>query len=67
MVEFADGDKNNLDLDNLILTDKREHLELIRTKEPRVNAELTKTQLALVKLEIATRKAKKAVKTSRKK
>lgn len=67
MVEFADGDKNNLDLDNLILTDKREHLELVRSKTPRVNAELTKTQLALVKLEIATRKAKKAVKASRKK
>lgn len=67
MVEFADGDKNNLDIDNLILTDKREHLELIRMNRPRVNAELTKTQLALVKLEIATRKAKKAVKASRKK
>lgn len=66
LVEFADGDKNNLSLDNLILTDKREHLELVRSESPRVNTELTKTQLALVKLKIATRDAKKAVKAIKK-
>lgn len=59
MVEFADGDKNNLSLDNLILVDRQEHLELIRTKNPKVNTELTKTQLALVKLKIATKEARK--------
>lgn len=59
MLEFADGNRNNLSLDNLILVDREEHLGLIRMKNPKMNAELTKTQLNLVKLKIATKEARK--------
>jgi len=66
MVEFADGDKNNLNLENLILTDRAEHLELVRMQSERKNADITKSQLSLAKLNIATRKAKRAVKALKK-
>lgn len=66
MVEFADGDKNNLNLENLILTDRAEHLELVRIQSERKNADITKSQLSLAKLNIATRKAKRAVKALKK-
>ncbi len=62
MVEFADGDKNNLDINNLILTDREEHLELVRIQEgERHDGNITKTQLNLARLRIATRKKKRKI------
>lgn len=59
MVEFADGNKDNLDVNNLILTDRNEHINLIRMIPKRENAEITKTALNLVKLENAIEKRRK--------
>jgi len=64
MVEFADGNKLNLDINNLILADRREHLELNRLNnfKPRDNAKITKAQLNLIKLQIAIKDTKEGKK-----
>lgn len=64
MIEFADGNKLNLDINNLILVDRREHLELNRINKfkPRSNAALTKAQLNLAKLNIAIKDTKEGKK-----
>ena len=67
MVEFADGNKLNVDINNLILTDRREHLELNRINDfkPRDNADMTKAQLNLAKLKIALKDTKEGKKHER--
>lgn len=67
MVEFADGNKLNLDINNLILADRREHLELNRQNnfKPRDNANITKAQLNLIKLQIAIKDTKEGKKHER--
>lgn len=67
MVEFADGNKLNVDINNLFLADRREHLGLNRINEykPRKNAEITKAQLNLIKLKIAIKDTKEGKKHER--
>lgn len=67
MIEFLDGNKLNVDIKNLILTDRREHLELNRLNnfKPRDNATITKAQLNLAKLKIAIKDTKEGRKHER--
>ena len=69
MVEFADGNKLNVDIKNLFLADRREHLGLNRINEykPRKNAEITKAQLNLVKLQNAIKDTKEGRKSEKRK
>ncbi len=59
MVSFLDGDKDNCNIENLILIDMPENLELNRTKLRFDNAELTKTGITVAKVRVAARKKKK--------
>lgn len=56
MVSFLDGDKDNCDINNLILIDNSENLELNRSKLRFDNPELTKVGLSVAKMKIAIRK-----------
>ena len=59
MVSFLDGDKDNCDIENLVLVDMPENLELNRTKLRFDNAELTKVGVTVAKVRVAARKKKK--------
>lgn len=59
---FADGDKTNLDLDNLILVTKRELFTMSRQNLITEDMELTKTGLNVAKLMIQTQKMQKRLK-----
>lgn len=59
MVSFLDGDKDNCDIENLVLVDMPENLELNRTKLRFDNAELTKAGVTVAKVRVAARKKKK--------
>lgn len=59
MVSFLDGDKDNCDIENLVLVDMSENLELNRTKMRFDNAELTKVGVTVAKVRVAARKKKK--------
>lgn len=59
IVTFLDGDKDNCDIDNLVLIDKDENLEMNRSKLRFRNAEATKTGLAIAKVKIAVNHRKK--------
>lgn len=56
MVSFLDGNKDNCNIENLVLIDNRENLELTRSKLRFSDAELTKAGVAVVKVKIAARK-----------
>lgn len=58
LVEFADGDRDNLDINNLILVDRAEHLGLLKMIPEREEPEITKTALNLIKLQNIIKKAK---------
>lgn len=58
MVSFLDGDKDNCNIDNLVLIDNHENLELNRSKLRFSEAEFTKAGLAVAKVKIAVRKKK---------
>ncbi len=58
MVSFLDGNKDNCDIDNLVLIDNEINLELNRKKLRQQEAELTRTGINTAKLSIAIRKAK---------
>lgn len=59
MVSFLDGDKDNCDIDNLVLMDNSENLEMNRSGLRFSNAESTKSGLALAKVKIAIRNRSK--------
>ena len=59
MVSFLDGDKDNCDIENLVLIDNDENLELNRSRLRFSEAEYTKSGLAIVKVKIAARRKKK--------
>ena len=67
MVEFADGNKLNININNLFLADRREHLGLNRLNnfKPRDNANITKAQLNLVKLQNAIKDTKEGKKSEK--
>lgn len=58
MVSFLDGDKDNCNIDNLVLIDNHENLELNRSKLRFSEAEFTKAGLAVAKVKIAVQKKK---------
>ncbi len=56
MVSFLDGDKDNCDIDNLVLINNIENLELNRSRLRFSNAEFTKTGVAIAKVKVTARK-----------
>lgn len=61
-VLFADGNKTNFDLDNLVLVSRRELLVLNQQQLIQPDADLTKTGLNVAKLMIQTQKMQKRLK-----
>lgn len=59
VLNFLDGDRTNVTLDNLVLLSKAEHLELTRSRLRSENAELTETGVLVAKLKVATRNKNK--------
>lgn len=59
LIIYLDGDKTNVDINNLAMVTRAEHLQLTRSKMRSKNAELTRAGVAVSKLTVATRKAKK--------
>ena len=59
MVSFKNGDKEDLDIDNLMLISNAENLELHRSQLRFTERELTETGLTLVKLKIKTRERRR--------
>lgn len=59
MVSFLDKDKDNCDIENLVLVDMAENLELNRTRLRFDDAELTKVGVTVAKVRVAARKRKK--------
>lgn len=59
VVAFLDGNKDNCNIDNLVLLDNDENLEMNRSRLRSNNAELTKAGVAVAKLKVAVRKKKK--------
>lgn len=55
MISFLDGDKDNCDIDNLVLIDNKENLELNRSNLRFSNAEFTKAGVAIAKVKVAAR------------
>lgn len=62
MVSFLDGDKDNCDIENLIMIDNFENLELNRSKLRFENPEYTKVGVAVAKVKIAARNRKRGIK-----
>lgn len=58
MVSFLDGNKDNCDIDNLVLIDNKENLELNRSNLRFSNAEFTKAGVAIAKVKVAARRRK---------
>lgn len=55
MVSFLDGNKDNCDIENLMLIDNKENMELNRSNLRFSNAEFTKAGVAIAKVKIAAR------------
>ena len=58
MVSFLDGNKDNCDIDNLVLLDNKENLEMNRSNLRFSNAEFTKVGVTVAKLKVAARQRK---------
>ena len=56
---YLDGDRLNVDISNLAMVSNAEHMEMTREKLRFKNSELTKAGVAVAKLKVATKKAKK--------
>lgn len=59
MISFLDGNKDNCDIENLVLIDNHENLELNRSKLRFDNPEFTKAGVAVASLKVAARRRKK--------
>lgn len=55
VLNFKNGDKTDIRLDNLVLLSKAEHLELTRSKLRSNDTELAETGVLVAKLKVATR------------
>lgn len=58
IVSFLDGDKDNCEIENLVLIDNRENLELNRSSLRFSNAEFTKAGVAVAKMKVTVRRRK---------
>lgn len=56
MIGFLDGNKDNCNIENLILLDREENLELNRNRMRFKNAECTKVAVSVAKIRIAMRR-----------
>lgn len=56
---YLDGDRMNVDISNLAMVSDAEHLEMTREKLRFKNPDLTRAGVAVAKLTVATKKAKK--------
>lgn len=59
MVSFLDGDKDNCDVENLVLLDNSENLEMNRSSLRFPNAELTKAGVNIAKVKVAVGRRKR--------
>ena len=59
MVSFLDGDKDNCDIENLVLLDNSENLEMNRSNLRFPHAELTKAGVNVAKIKVAARRRKR--------
>lgn len=59
MVSFLDGDKDNCDIENLVLVDMAENLELNKARLRFADAEFTEVGVTVAKVRVAARKRKK--------
>lgn len=59
MVGFLDGNKDNCDIENLVLLNNRENLEMNRSSLRFPHAELTKVGVAVAKVKVAARQRRK--------
>lgn len=59
MVSFLDGDKDNCDIENLILIDNAENLEMNRSKLRFDNPDFTKVGVSVAKLKVAARRKRR--------
>lgn len=50
IISFADGDKQNFNIDNLILMTRSENVQMNQDKRYSENADITKTNLTVVKI-----------------
>lgn len=66
-VIFLDGNKMNVELENLALVDKEEHLQMTRQNLRTENAELTKTGVLIAKASCAVQNKKKGIKNKNEK
>lgn len=56
---YLDDDRRNVDISNLAMVSDAEHIEMMRRKMRFKNPDLTKSGVAVAKLTVATKKAKK--------
>lgn len=61
VVSFLDGDKDNCDIENLVLVDMAENLEINRTRLRFDDPELTKVGVTVAKVRVAARKRRRIV------
>ncbi len=61
-VIFLDNDRNNVEISNLALIEKKEHLTMNRHKLHSCNAEVTKTGIVIAKIKNAIHKKKQELK-----
>lgn len=59
MVSFLDGNRENCDIENLVLLDNRENLEMNRSRLRFSHADLTKVGVNIAKIKVAVRKRKR--------
>lgn len=59
MVSFLDGDKDNCDIENLVLLDNSENLEMNRSSLRFADAELTEAGVYIAKVKVAARRRKR--------
>lgn len=62
MVSFLDGNKDNCDIENLVLLDNSENLEMNRSKLRFAHADLTEVGANIARIKVAARRRKKEVK-----
>lgn len=66
VIIFADGNKQNFDLDNLICVSRKELIRLNKNQMTLTNKEVTQAYIGIVKLQIAIADKKKRKKENRK-
>lgn len=59
MVSFLDGDKDNCNIENLVLIDRKENMELNRGNLRFSNVELTKVGVTIAKVKVAVHERRK--------